>query len=84
MLCQVHLKEVSDGERELLDYMFFHPLDKLEERDEAVILNYGGGKLCRGSNDFGESCGNCRYMPYFIRQILQRQKALTFGREPKV
>ncbi len=81
MLCQVHLKEVSGEEREILDAFFFHPYDKLEERDGTLIMNYMGGKLCMGTNDFSESCGNCRYMPVVVRKILKRQTEFAFGKE---
>ncbi len=83
MLCQVHLEGITAEEKELLDILFFHPYDKLEERDGALIMNYMGGKLCRGINDFGEGCGGCRYMPYIVRKILKRQKEFTFGKEGK-
>ncbi|MGP8050920.1 MAG: hypothetical protein ACLPYB_09945 [Desulfobaccales bacterium] len=81
MLCQVHLKGVSAEEKELLECAFFHPYDKLEERNGELVMNYMGGKLCRGVNDFGERCGDCRYMPYMVRKILRRQKDFAFGKE---
>lgn len=80
MLCQVHLTGVTPEERDLLDTLFFHPYDKLEQRNGALVMNYGGGMLCRGINDFGERCGDCRYMPYLVRKILRRQSTFTFGR----
>lgn len=83
MLCQVHLKGITADEKELLDVLFFHPYDKLEERNGALIMNYMGGKLCPGINDFGEGCGGCRYMPYMVRKILKRQKDFTFGKDGK-
>jgi len=83
MLCQVHLTGVTSEERQMRDYLFFHPYDKIEERDGALVLNYGGGQLCRGRNDFGEACGDCRYAPYMIRRILQRQKSFSFGKEAR-
>ena len=83
MLCQVHLKGVTTEEKELLDSIFFHPYDKLEERNGTLIMNYMGGKLCLGTNDFGEKCGDCRYMPYIVRKILRRQKEFFFGKDGK-
>lgn len=83
MLCQVHLKGVTTEEKELLESMFFHPYDKLEERNGTLIMNYMGGKLCLGTNDFGEKCGDCRYMPYIVRKILRRQKEFVFGKDGK-
>lgn len=80
MLCQVHLTGFTPEERELLDYIFFHPYDKIEERNGALVMNYGGGKLCQGINDFDEECKACRYPPYFVRNILKRQTNFTFGK----
>lgn len=81
MLCQVHLTGVTEEEKELLDTFFFHPFDKLEERNGALVMNYGGGRLCHGTNDFGEGCKKCRFIPYFVRKILERQKGFVFGKE---
>lgn len=81
MLCQVHLKGVTEEEKEILNAFFFHPYDKLEERDGTLIMNYMGGKLCLGTNDFGEVCGSCRYMPVVVRRILKRQTEFAFGKE---
>lgn len=83
MLCQVHLRGVTTEEKELLDNLFFHPYDKLEERNGVLIMNYGGGRLCLGTNDFGEGCKDCRYMPYIVRKILKRQNEFTFGKDEK-
>lgn len=80
MLCQVHLTGVTEEEKGILDAFFFHPYDKLEDREGTLIMNYMGGKLCPGSNDFDESCGECRYMPFFVRKILRRQSEFSFGR----
>ena len=81
MLCQVHLTGITEEKKQLLDTFFFHPFDKLEERNGALVMNYGGGKLCRGNNDFGEGCKDCRFVPYFVRKILKRQKVFVFGKE---
>jgi len=81
VLCQVNLKDVTADEREILDAFFFHPYDKLEEIDGALMMNYMGGKLCLGTNDFSEACGLCRYMPVVVRKILKRQTEFTFGKE---
>lgn len=83
MLCQVHLKGVITEEKELLESIFFHPYDKLEERDGTLMMNYMGGRLCLGVNDFGEGCKECRYMPYIVRKILRRQNEFTFGKDGK-
>lgn len=80
ILCQVHLRDFSKEEKELLDIMFFHPYDKLEERGAELIMNYGRGKLCQGTNDFEEACRDCRYVPWIVRKILQRQKQVQFGK----
>ena len=80
MLCQVILKDVTGDEKAVLDSFFFHPYDKMEEVDGELMLNYMGGKLCQGSNDFSESCGNCRYMPVVVRKILKRQTEFVFGK----
>ncbi len=79
-LCQVHLRGVCSEEKELLDSMFFHPYDKLEERDGRMIMNYGGGKVCQGINDFQEKCRDCRYVPWVVRKILRRQTEFQFGK----
>ena len=79
MLCRVHLTDYTQEEKELLDYLFFHPYDKLEERESVLVMNYGGGKTCPGTNDFGEKCKACRYAPYLVRKILQRQDNFNFG-----
>jgi hypothetical protein len=79
MLCQVHLTAHTPEEKDLVNYLFFHPYDKVTEKDGAVILNYGGGNLCRGKNDFGEGCKECRYAPLLIRKILGRQDSYKFG-----
>ena len=83
MLCQVHLNGVTPEEKELLECFFFHPYDKLEERNSTLIMNYMGGKLCLGINDFGGQCGDCRYMPYMVRKILRRQNGFAFGKDKK-
>ena len=81
MLCQVHLVGETSEEREILNAFFFHPNDKLEERNGVLIMNYMGGKLCQGNNDFNEPCGLCRYMPVVVRRILARQTEFAFGKE---
>lgn len=40
------------------------------------------GRLCPGTNDFGENCKNCRYVPFVVRKILQRQENFVFGQKP--
>jgi hypothetical protein len=80
MLCQVHLTGVQPDEKEVLDALFFHHYDKLEERNGSLIMNFMGGKLCLGTNDFGEGCGSCRYMPFVVRKILKRQNRFVFGK----
>ncbi len=79
-LCQVHLEGIIAEEREILDIFFFHPLDKLEEDDGRLVMNYGSGEVCLGTNEFGESCKNCRHVPFIVRKILQRQKKFVFGK----
>lgn len=81
MLCQVHLTEVTAEEKDILDHLFFHPMDKLEECNGGLMMNFMGGKLCHGTNDFGENCKNCRYMPFVVRKILRRQTQYQFGKE---
>jgi hypothetical protein len=81
MLCKVHLEDFSPEEKEILDMTFFHPYDKLEEVDGKLIMNYGSGKLCPGTNDFREDCKNCRYVPFVVRKILRRQENFVFGKK---
>jgi hypothetical protein len=83
MLCQVHLTEWTLEEKGILNQFFFHPFDKLEERSGSLVMNYGGGRLCSGTNDFGEKCSDCRYVPYIVRKILKRQSKFNFGKEVK-
>ena len=78
-LCKVHLEDVTEQEKELLNSFFFHPYDKLEEYDGRFIMNYGSGEVCPGTNDFGEDCKHCRYVPFFVRRILRRQENFVFG-----
>ena len=80
MLCQVHITKYTREERELFEYFFFHPYDKVEDRNGVLLMNYGGGKLCQGTNDFGEACTDCRYVPYFVREILRRETVFSFGK----
>lgn len=80
MLCQVHLTGITEKDRELLDYLFFHPYDKLEEQNGALVMNYGGGKLCQGTNEFDEGCKECRTVPYLVRKILKKQTTFRSGR----
>ncbi len=82
LLCKVHLEGFTPEEKEILDTMFFHPYDKLEEYDGKLIMNYGSGALCLGTNDFGEDCKHCRYVPVLVRRILQRQEHFEFGKKP--
>lgn len=82
-LCKVHLEAYTPQEKEILDLMFFHPYDKLEEYDGKLIMNYGSGEICKGANDFGEDCKNCRYIPYVVRKILIRQENFVFGKKPE-
>lgn len=79
-LCQVHLEGVTAEEREILSIFFFHPLDTLEEDDGKLIMNYGSGEVCLGTNEFGEGCKNCRHVPFIVRKILQRQTRFVFGK----
>jgi hypothetical protein len=79
MLCKVHLEGFTLEEKEILDMTFFHPYDKFEAYDEKLIMNYGSGRLCPGTNDFGENCKNCRYVPFVVRKILRRQENFVFG-----
>ncbi len=81
LLCKVHLEGFTPEEKEILDTMFFHPYDKLEEYDGKLIMNYGSGELCLGTNDFGEDCKHCRYVPVVVRRILQRQEHFEFGKK---
>lgn len=81
MLCQVHLTGVTPEEKDILEHLFFHPMDKLEERNGSLIMNFMGGKLCPGTNDFGEGCHDCRYMPFVVRKILRRQTEFKFGKD---
>lgn len=83
ILCKVHLEGFTPEEKEILDMTFFHPYDKLEEYDGKLILNYGSGALCPGTNDFGENCKNCRYVPVVVRRVLQRQEHFVFGNKPE-
>lgn len=79
-LCKVHLEGFTSEEKEILDIMFFHPYDKLEENNGTLIMNYGCGEdICMGINDFGEDCKNCRYVPFVVRRILRRQENFVFG-----
>jgi hypothetical protein len=82
-LCKVHLEGFTPEEKEILDMMFFHPYDILEEYDGKFIMNYGSGELCLGTNDFGEDCKNCRYVPFVVRKILKRQRDFEFGKKPE-
>lgn len=82
LLCKIHLEGFTPEEKEILDTMFFHPYDKLEEYDGKLIMNYGSGELCLGTNDFGEDCKRCRYVPVVVRRILQRQTHFEFGAKP--
>lgn len=79
-LCRVNLDNVSEEEKGILNLMFFHPYDKLEEDGAKLIMNYGSGDDCTGVNDFGEGCKNCRYVPFVVRRILRRQKEYVFGK----
>ncbi len=74
MLCRVTLLEVSEEDIEAIKSFFFDPLEKVEVRKGEVSLSYMGGELCRGENDFGERCGDCRYMPYVVRKYLREGK----------
>ncbi len=80
-VCKVHLEGFSPEEKEILDLMFFHPYDKLEECDGKLVMNYGSGEVCMGTNDFGEDCKNCRYVPFAVRKILKRQEKFEFGKQ---
>jgi len=82
-LCKVHIEGFTADEKEVLDMMFFHPFDKLEEYDGKLIMNYGSGKICPGTNDFAEDCRSCRYVPFVVRKILKRQENFTFGEKPR-
>ena len=83
-LCKVHLEGFTTEEKEILDMMFFHPYDKLEEYDGRLIMNYGYGEsICMGTNDFGEGCKECRYVPFVVRRILGRQEKFAFGKKPE-
>ena len=82
-LCKVHLEGFTPEEKEILDIMFFHPYDQLEEYDGKFIMNYGSGEICLGTNDFEEDCKNCRYVPFVVRKILRRQENFVFGNKPE-
>lgn len=73
MLCRVNLLDVSKEDLEILKAFFFTPLDKIEERNGRIILNYMGGELCKGINDFGDTCKECRYQPEIVLKYLRRQ-----------
>ncbi|MGD2186132.1 MAG: hypothetical protein PVI71_08390 [Desulfobacterales bacterium] len=83
ILCKVHLEGFTSEEKEILDMTFFHPYDQLEAYDGKLIMNYGSGALCLGTNDFGEDCKNCRYVPFVVRRILRRQENFVFGKNPE-
>lgn len=72
MLCRVRLLDVSEEDLEVIKSFFLDPVEKVEVHKEEVALNYMGGELCFGENDFGESCEACRYMPYVVRKYLKK------------
>ncbi len=74
MLCRVKLLDVSEDDLEVIKSFFFDPMEKVEVSKGEVTLNYMGGEPCRGKNDFGERCGECRYMPYVVRKYLKQGK----------
>jgi|Deesub1362A_J573_1020465.scaffolds.fasta_scaffold10293_3 hypothetical protein len=74
MLCRVKLLEVSEEDLEVIKSFFLDPMEKVEVHEGEVTLNYMGGELCPGENDFGEHCGECRYMPYVVRKYLKKGK----------
>ncbi|WP_456474943.1 hypothetical protein [Candidatus Pyrohabitans sp.] len=71
MLCRVRLLDVSEEDLEVMRSFFFDPVEKEGIRGGEVELNYMGGELCLGENDFGEGCEACRYMPYVVRKYLK-------------
>ncbi|WP_457554510.1 hypothetical protein [Candidatus Pyrohabitans sp.] len=74
MLCRVKLLEVSKEDLEVIKSFFFDPLEEVETGEDWVRLRYMGGEQCGGRNDFGEGCGECRYMPWVVRKYLREGK----------
>lgn len=72
-LCTLNLGKVDPQEKKLLDSMFFHPIDKYKDDDGNITLRYGSGSECKGINDFDEQCLSCRYIPPFVRKIVERK-----------
>ncbi len=72
-VCRANLDNASAEEREILDLMFFHPYDKLIKDGDKLRMNYGSGNDCTGTNDFGEPCKDCRYVPFVVKRIIRRQ-----------
>jgi len=71
MLCRVKLLGVSEEDLEVINSFFFDPHERVEVGEGWVRLSYMGGEPCRGKNDFGEGCGECRYMPQVVKKYLR-------------
>ncbi len=74
MLCRVRVYGVSPEDLLTIKSYYFFALEKPEEHGEYITLNAMGGEPCSGTNDFGESCRECRYQPEIVRKYLRRQK----------
>ncbi|MEE8359009.1 MAG: hypothetical protein V3R82_06330 [Candidatus Hydrothermarchaeales archaeon] len=81
VLCRVNLFNVTDEDLAILKSFYFTPLEQLEVEDDGrVILNFMGGDLCEGINDFGDPCKGCRYQPEIVLRYLRKQSEIKIGR----
>ena len=81
VLCRVKVYGVSEEDLVTIKNYYFFPLEKPEEHDDHIVLNAMGGELCRGVNDFGEDCRECRYQPEVIKKYLRKQEKFEFKEE---
>jgi hypothetical protein len=79
VLCRVNVYGVSPEDLVTIKNYYFFALEKIEEHEGYITLNAMGGELCRGVNDFGEKCNECRYHPEVINKYLRKQDKFTFG-----
>jgi hypothetical protein len=73
VLCRVKVFGVSEEDLATIKNYYFFPLEKPEEHKDHIALNAMGGDLCRGVNDFGEECRDCRYHPEVVKKYLRKQ-----------
>ena len=80
VLCKVNIENVTKEDQEIIKSFYFTPLETPEiSEDNTVVLNFMGGTKCKGTNEHGDKCIECRFQPEIVLRYLRKQKEIKIG-----